>query len=643
MPGRARGRPMASFRGGRGARGAPARGRGGFAPSVFLLESSTPSRDDGSRDVASWSDLENTIYAIDGQSYGFYKDLAKVSYQHQSGFRFRIDRVQSDPYAPPSRCRAILPLGKAGFPAHLLDAPVKATAVKDFLTRSAADLIRAKGMDANLSGSGWSGPKGGAFNINAPGQEILERSSCMINAEDATIELRFTVSLPARGRTILGDEAFQILADNAPDLVIRTLFYKHLNENKLASHVRAAMDQHSMRSQLEPLGLVGFVAEGSILPRKSGSASLPMVGSSVIPFKSPPELQVRLRKSDGEAITGMGIKKGVTVLTGGGFHGKSTLLEATQMGVYDHIPGDGREQIVTDPTAFKIRAEDGRNVKNLDISPFISSLPGGRDGKSFTSEDASGSTSMAANIQEALGLGSRLLLIDEDSSATNLLVRDQRMQTLINSEPITPFVSKARALYQQHGVSTLIVIGGCGDYLTVADTVIGMTQYTPHDLTQQASEVVQQFPTSISIEDVYGAIPARTISFPKNLLGSKSAAARGKDFLKLFPTEQMASVDPSKSVKNPAESEAGIELASVEQIVEPGQLRFMAEVLRYLAEHPGGMGVTLTQRLQEIGELVRTKGFDAVHVQGHALGDVVMARSLEVGAAVNRLRGLVVE
>ena len=260
------------------------------------------------------------------------------------------------------------------------------TAVKDFLTRSAADLIRAKGMDANLPGSGWSGPKGGAFNINAPGQEILERSSCVINKYNATIELRFSVSLPARGRSILGDEAFHILADDAPDLVIRTLFYKHLDGTKLVDHMLAAMDQHSMRSQLEPLGLVGFIADGSVLPRKSGSASLPMTGTSVFPSKSPSELRVKLRRSNGETITGLGIKQGVNVLTGGGFHGKSTLLEAIQMGVYDHIPGDGREKVVTDPTAFKIRAEDGRNVRNLDISPFISSLPGGKDGKSFSSE-----------------------------------------------------------------------------------------------------------------------------------------------------------------------------------------------------------------------------------------------------------------
>ena len=250
---------------------------------------------------------------------------------------------------------------------------------------------------------------------------------------------------------------------------------------------------------------------------------------------------------------------------------------------------------------------------------------------------------MAANIQEALELGSKLLLIDEDSSATNLLVRDQRMQTLIASEPITPFVSKARALYKQHGVSTLIVIGGCGDYLTVADSVICMDQYVPQDLTQRASQVVEQFPTTINIEESYGTIPDRRISIPKSLLGSKPPVARGKDFLKLFPADDMPSVDSSKSVKNPAESEAGIELGAVEQIVEPGQLRFMAEVLRYLAENAGRTGVGLTDLMKEIEKVVGEGGLDAVNVQGHALGDVVVARSLEVGAAVNRLRGMVVE
>ena len=231
--------------------------------------------------------------------------------------------------------------------------------------------------------------------------------------------------------------------------------------------------------------------------------------STAVPFKSPRECEIALEKADRQTVTGMGIPRGISLLTGGGFHGKSTLLEALELGIYDHIPGDGRELVVTDPTAVKIRAEDGRSVCNVDISPFIYNLPGGKDTKRFSTDDASGSTSMATNIQQALEAGCETLLIDEDSSATNLLVRDQRMQALIKKEPITPLISKARALYEDHGVSTIIVIGGLGDWLSVSDNVIAMDSYVPRLITNEAKAVLEQYPGVVRQDDTYGSLPQR--------------------------------------------------------------------------------------------------------------------------------------
>ena len=389
-----------------------------------------------------------------------------------------------------------------------------------------------------------------------------------------TIELRFTVKLPAAGRTILGQQAWQILGVNLVELVKQCLLYANLDQNALRQHINSVESQSALREQLRDLGLIAFVANGAILPRGSGAIATPMDHSVAVPFQSPKESEVVLTAPDGSKILGMGIPRGITLLTGGGFHGKSTLLEALELGIYNHIPGDGRELVVTDPTAVKIRAEDGRSVSGVDIRPFISNLPGGKDTKHFSTDDASGSTSMAANIQEALETGCGALLIDEDSSATNLLVRDQRMQSLIKKEPITPLISKARALFQDHGVSTIIVIGGLGDWLSVSDNVIAMDSYIPHIITTEARSVVEQYPSTVNEDTTYGSLPERKLRV--DLQGFKSPYATRKTFIQMRPQAR-------NPVDDPAEAEPGIELSGLDQLVEVGQARGIAVLMQRVA------------------------------------------------------------
>jgi predicted ABC-class ATPase len=155
------------------------------------------------------------------------------------------------------------------------------------------------------------------------------------------------------------------------------------------------------------------------------------------------------------------------------------------MGIYDHIPGDGREYVLTDPSALKIYAEDGRPVSELDLSPFFRYLPGGTELKCFSTPHASGSVSQAANIIEAVCAESKLLLIDEDKSATNFMIRDKNMRRIVKNEPIIPFTDRIRELYEQIGVSTILVIGGSSEYLSYADTVILMDDYLPRVLTEE--------------------------------------------------------------------------------------------------------------------------------------------------------------
>ena len=360
---------------------------------------------------------------------------------------------------------------------------------------------------------------------------------------------------------------------NLVDLVRSSLLHANLDQEKLRQHVFSVERQRALRAQLKQQGLNAFIANGSILPRASGASCLPM--ANAVPFQSPKESEVGLKLSDGFVVNGMGVPAGITLLTGGGFHGKSTVLEAIELGVYNHIPGDGRELIVTDPTAVKIRAEDGRSVTVTDISPFISTLPGDKDTKRFSTDDASGSTSMAASIQEALEAGCQTLLIDEDSSATNLLVRDQRMQALIKKEPITPLISKARALYTDRGVSTIIVVGGLVDWLTVADNVIAMDSYLPSNITAEAASVVKQYPSSIVQDNTYGSIPKR--AFQLDLSGFRSPYAPRKDFISLRPQAK-------NPVADPAEAESGIDISNLDQIVEVGQARMIATLLQSISE-----------------------------------------------------------
>jgi len=390
-------------------------------------------------------------------------------------------------------------------------------------------------------------------------------------------------------------------------------------------HLRTVELQTALRNSLAEKGLVAFVGNGSVLPRASGAAPGPMT-EGVVPFQSPESLEVTIDtpilSEDGTpiSVTGMGIPRGIVVITGGGFHGKSTLLEALQLGIYNVIPGDGRELVVAEPNAYKVRAEDGRSVVCTDITPFISELPGGKLTSSFSTQDASGSTSMATNIQEALEVGATALIIDEDTSATNFLIRDHIMQELVRSEPITPFVSKVTALFTEHGVSTIIVIGGCGDYLTPATTVIGMESYLPHDWTSRAHSISEKYPNTTPIASTYGSIPSRILTIPPGALGDKQPIPRGTDKV-VFRF-------------NRHEDKTDIDISALEQLVEDGQTTLAIYALQLIQKDSApnltaeAWAKQLSERRVNIAREFKTRG------------NMAAARPLELLAVVNRLRGL---
>lgn len=437
--------------------------------------------------MKSAAELQTLLRQIDHRSYPAYKDT-RGQYQFQQ-YVLSIDHVQGDPFAAPSKVSLIVPGKVAGFARECYEQKHRRIAFQDYLLRRMAAKIREYSFKAKGSG------KSGLLGISQPGQEILERSACTVNPEDGQITIRMEIGFPANGRTINAGELVKILFDFLPVCVKQTLLAASCPRDGLEKVLFLADDQLYIRQQLKERELVAFVADGAILPRRSGVSAQPM--KDAVAFVSPQEMAVTLQLPHRGALRGMGIRKGVTLIVGGGYHGKSTLLEALEKGVYDHIAGDGREYVLTDDSAMKLRAEDGRSIQQVDISMFIRNLPGGKDTGHFYTEDASGSTSQAAATVEAIEMGAGAFLIDEDTSATNFMIRDELMQRVVSRdmEPIIPFIDRVRELYEDYGISTVLVAGSCGSYFHKADCILQMNRYRPVEITALAKRRRSSFRT----------------------------------------------------------------------------------------------------------------------------------------------------
>lgn len=558
-----------------------------------------------------------TLQRIDGRGYGAYKDL-QGQYQLRD-WTLCIDHVQGDPFAAPSRVRLCLPLAMAGFPAACLTPSVRRVALGDFLTRAFHRVMRQ--YDGRQHSHGVSE----AIGIDVPGQEVLPRSS--IAFTDSHLEVRLTVDLPARGRTILGRQAMTILCEALPAMADLSLRYGALQRAELERHLNVVEDQQVLRQWLQGHRLVAFVADGALLPRRAGNDDRPLHTLPLVHWQSPPRLAVECDLPHAGRVRGTGIPQGVTLIVGGGYHGKSTLLKALIRGVYDHIPGDGRELVVTDACAVAIRAEDGRRVEKVTISPFIADLPYGRSTRQFCSENASGSTSQAANIIEALEVGARVLLIDEDTSATNFMVRDRRMQELVvkAQEPITPFIDRVRQLYEQFGVSSILVVGGVGDYLEVADTVLHMDAFRPYDVTERAHTIAANWPENAR-RHPEGNTPWPPPQ-PRPVQRESLSPRRGQRYRVR-----------ARGVRAIQYGTEEIDISHVEQIVDASQSRYIADCLQYAYHHLADGRCTVRELIESTDALVQRQGLDAL--QPYVTGDRAWTRPFEVAAALNRLRTL---
>lgn len=556
--------------------------------------------------MRSLKDLEDALRRLDRKSYGAYKGIAGD--WEGDGLILSIDHVQADPFATPSKLRIRMPPHVHRVPPDWWATAPRKTAAEDFLLRAFDASARAL---PRVGGSGH----GGSVRVDVGGAEILARSGCALT--DAGLELRFRAGLPAAGRSILGRAAADLLVRDLPRAA-QSVLWANLDHRAAWEWVRVAEDHAFVRAGLAERRLVAFVRDGSILPRASGVSQRPL--ANAVPFAGPPSLRVSLPTLHHGAVEGMGIPEGVTLITGGGFHGKTTLLEALQRGVYPHVPGDGREWVVTRPSAVKVRSEDGRAVAGVDLRPFVSGLPGGESTAAFSTQDASGSTSLAAAILEAVEVGAEALLFDEDTSATNLLIRDARMRALVARETITPLIDRVRELYDALRVSTLLVVGGSGDYLDVADVVLLMEDYRPREVTAEARGVAAQHPTG------------------------RLAGAPGHPFALTARAPLPASFDPARGRREKVRARGlrelvygddVLDLSALEQLVDDSQARAIGALLKRLGAL-ARPGLPLKALLERLHAEVEQRGLYGIEQSP----ELALPRMVEVAGAVNRLRAL---
>ena len=555
-------------------------------------------------------ELKNELFKIDGKGYKAYKAL-EGRYDFKK-YVLSIDHVQGDPFASPSRVRVIIDNKVAQIPEELFDNKNKEIAVCDFLTRLFSKNIR--NQSEKIFGSG----KSGLIEISRCPQEILERTAIIRNKN--FFEVRFYVGFPARGRSVLARELEKIIFNIIPNIVESTFIYENIDKLALINRVKLMEDQCFIRENLKEKGLVAFVANGSILPRESGISARPLRDGKK--FVSPQALEVEFDTPNRGKIKGMGIPKGITLIVGGGYHGKSTLLKALELGIYNHIEGDGREFVITDESALKVRAEDGRAITSTDISLFINNLPNGKDTVKFNTENASGSTSQAANIIEAIEVKAKVLLIDEDTSATNFMIRDDIMQQLVvkEKEPITPFIDVAKSLYKRLGISTILVAGSCGDFFDIADLVIQMDCYEPYEVTTKAKELSRGKISLRDDLDIY-------IDFGRVLV--KGSISEGPKGIKI---KNLGKDGLSINKEN-------IDLKSVEQIVDGEQINTIGMTIKFIEDKYSGKDLTVERIVDEI-EKDLTKSLIGIDNIKGGNGSLAMPRKQEILCAINRLRTL---
>ena len=550
--------------------------------------------------------LRVLLTRLDGKGYKGYKEIIGIYKFHN--YLLNLVRVQGDPFASPSLFEITADMRELGYSSNLYESEIK-LATEDYILRELSREFYK--LNNNSSGSG----KSGLMEIYRPSYEVIKRSA--VEIMNTNISIRFYVGLPARGRKILANEAIKIIFEKIPKIIERV---KNVNKTKLKEHIDIYIKAQEIRKYMKDNDIICFIANGSVLARRSAVDDRPMQNS--VKFLSPKSLEEEIKLENGFTVKGMAIRKGVTIITGGGFHGKTTLLDAIEKGIYNHIPGDGREFVLTCEDAVKIKAENGRYINHTDISEFIKNLPDNKDTKNFFTENASGSTSQAANIVESIELGAKALLIDEDTSATNFMMRDDKIQELIpkDKEPIKPFIEKIQSFNKCDGISTILVIGGLGEYFKVADTVLMMDEYKVMDVTEKAKIISEKYNLELKESCKKFEVKNRHLNgkICKEIIKDKKFKIKNRGLDELLFGREV------------------IDIRSIEQLIENGQVLYIGEIINKIFNKENIEHETIKNIIESIN--YRIEHENIMDILFRKSGKISVARKYEIAAAINRIR-----
>ena len=562
----------------------------------------------------SYSNLEKKIARLASKKPQASQDL--IGSYDCGDFELHIDSVPDDPSRNPLRMRVRVGIAGAGFPDTAFSTKSREIAARDFMTRT---------FNAGAAAqSALSRIRGARIFIDRPGPVILETSAVVVG--DGIIEARFTADLPIEGDRIVGNALRELFMKNIPGIVRASLVYDGFDAVKFTATVDTAEDADTLRNMLPEMGLAAFVADGSVPAGKAGIVT--RGASKAVQFRAPETLAVTVELPNRGAVRGLGVPAGITVVAGERTSGKTALLTALALGVYNHPPDDGRELIVTAPDAVYVPFEEGRRIENVDISPIIPKGSVGDDMQSFRTEAATPVESQAANIIEALEIGTSLLLFNEDSVAPGFATRDARIQELLSGDEVTltPLVYILPALRDEMGVSAVIALGGSGDFLDIADTVIVMSGSELTDATEKAAKIVRERPTGRKSIPSATAIqrrdrrPFRTGLEPVKLKKEEKVRPHGSGYVQY--------------------GDEFIDLDKVIQLVSSSQARGIARGLSLVRRLMDGSR-SLRDAVNEVMKRIDAVGLDTL--SNRRMGDLAGFRPHELAAAVNRLKQLKVK
>lgn len=559
--------------------------------------------------------LRDKLIVANNKPFQAYQDLAGT-YRFDR-FVLYLDAIQPEPVAGPTRARVRVDQAEARIPPALWATPARKVALEDFLLRAVAEAIRRHVRTR------WTG-RIAPLAVDVGGQAVLPRSACTV-AED-WIEVRIAVGLPVEGRKALARAAIPLFFEELPAVVEAGLIWPHLDGEAGRRFVETVEDYLALRAQLPALGLVAFLGDGAVLPRETPWGDGPLRGGLAQPLRAPDELAVTVTLPHRGAVRGLGIPRGVTLVTGGAFAGKSTLLAAVARGVYPHVPGDGRELVATVPDAVALRAEPGRRIERVDVSALVRTMPGRFDTTALSTDRAGGTLSVAASLVEALEVGTGLLLFDEDDLPAAFLTRDARMQALVPAprDPLVRLVDVVRPLWEDLGISSVVATAGLGDFLDVADTVLVMEGFQPQAATAAARHAAT-WPARRAPERPAMAAPAPRCPLPRGFNGLRGrrvvSELRGRGTLSL--------------------GRESVDLTGLSQCVDPAQARAAGDAILYALDKGYVDGAaSVAEILARLFADLDAGGLAILAAGGREPGSHALPRPYEVAAVLNRLRAL---